>query len=174
MHIRARHLALAAILVLFAPAALAQDRARMMQRMQRFDSDGDGIVTREEFDGPERVWARLDRDGDGRVELEAPRTSDLGWVVARLDRDHDGDFDEDDLAKIREQADTDEDGAIQAEELESFILSRDRPVPRGEAPEVGAEAPTFDLVRLLDNERESLSDLLEPGKPVVLIFGSFT
>jgi len=56
------------------------------------------------------------------------------------------------------------------------LAQRGRP---DRAPEVGAEAPDFELVRLTtegepgaEAERVRLSDL--QGKPVALIFGSYT
>ena len=45
---------------------------------------------------------------------------------------------------------------------------------RGDALHVGDLAPDVDLVTLDDAEHVRLSSLLEPGRPVVLVFGSFT
>ena len=43
------------------------------------DADGDGKVSRQEFDGPPREFDRLDRDGDGFLsEEEAPRNAPPG------------------------------------------------------------------------------------------------
>jgi len=46
--------------------------------------------------------------------------------------------------------------------------------PRGEAPEKGAKAPEFELKRLDGKETVSLAALVKKGRPVVLLFGSFT
>jgi ribonuclease BN (tRNA processing enzyme) len=41
--------------------------------IRRLDRDGDGRVSREEFDGPARAFGRLDRNGDGYLDAdEAP------------------------------------------------------------------------------------------------------
>lgn len=45
---------------------------------------------------------------------------------------------------------------------------------RGDALRVGDPAPDVDLVTLDDADHVRLSSLLEPGKPAVLVFGSFT
>ena len=37
---------------------------------QDFDSDGDGVVTQEEFTGPEGHFDNLDTDGDGSINAD--------------------------------------------------------------------------------------------------------
>jgi len=49
------------------PERRGEDGSRFLRR---FDKNGDGRVTREEFDGPSRRFDRLDRDGDGVVTAE--------------------------------------------------------------------------------------------------------
>jgi len=47
--------------------------ARRPSFVKRLDRDGDGRVSRQEFDGPAEHFSRLDRDGDGFLsETEAP------------------------------------------------------------------------------------------------------
>jgi hypothetical protein len=42
--------------------------------IQRFDTDGDGSVSKEEFTGPEEMFTRFDSDGDGYInEGEVPQ-----------------------------------------------------------------------------------------------------
>jgi hypothetical protein len=42
--------------------------------IERLDLDGDGLVSRSEFDGPAHVFDKLDADGDGYLsEDEAPK-----------------------------------------------------------------------------------------------------
>lgn len=43
----------------------------------RFDLDGDGKISRDEFDGDARLFQRLDRDGDGYITAE-----DFDWSPA--------------------------------------------------------------------------------------------
>jgi len=34
----------------------------------KYDADGDGIITRKEYGGPKDRWAQLDRNGDGKID----------------------------------------------------------------------------------------------------------
>ncbi|MBW8639779.1 EF-hand domain-containing protein [Hoeflea sp. WL0058] len=50
-----------------------QARPRMVRGFQRFDRDGDGQITREEFDGVSNaMFTLLDRDGSGELTRPAP------------------------------------------------------------------------------------------------------
>ena len=52
--------------------------------MDRFDSDHDGKVSRQEFTGPSQVFDRLDKDGDGFIAgAEIPSGSRPGATGAR-------------------------------------------------------------------------------------------
>jgi len=101
------------ILLLSVPAE-PQDRRRgdPWERMSRYDTNGDGEVSREEFRGPAQIFDRMDANGDGVVtkqEVEermrsrrggrrtAGRTpgaagggQGLAWIFKRLDLDSDG------------------------------------------------------------------------------------
>ncbi|MCC9658653.1 alpha/beta hydrolase fold domain-containing protein [Rhodopirellula halodulae] len=44
-------------------------RPSVMERLKRDDANQDGKVTRAEFQGPARLFSRMDRDGDGVIEL---------------------------------------------------------------------------------------------------------
>lgn len=51
----------------------------LAQNFADWDTNGDGVVSREEFQGPEKMWARLDANGDGQLsgdELGARPTGD--------------------------------------------------------------------------------------------------
>ena len=50
----------------------------------------------------------------------------------------------------------------------------DRPIPRGEAPDEGAQAPGFDVRALEATGSIKLADLVAKGRPVVIAFGSLT
>ncbi|ADZ71423.1 EF-hand domain-containing protein [Polymorphum gilvum] len=52
---------------------IAQSRDRMVRGFQRLDRDGDGKVSRAEFDRiSDRLFSRLDRDGNGELERVRP------------------------------------------------------------------------------------------------------
>jgi hypothetical protein len=70
--------------------------ARMVDRFQELDEDGDAIVTAEEFVGPfDAMVVRLDRTGDGELTREDMRRGPHHRGPAD-DGDGDGEDDEDD------------------------------------------------------------------------------
>ena len=64
-------------------------------RLRAMDADGDGKVTRAEFQGPPALFDRLDKDGDGTVTMDEARTFAAGMMPAVAERfkavDKDGD-----------------------------------------------------------------------------------
>jgi Ca2+-binding EF-hand superfamily protein len=64
--------------------------------IQRFDKDGDGKVSREEFPGPQEHFTNLDVNGDGYIDAsEAPKGPPPhgmkgGGFIAKLDKDGNG------------------------------------------------------------------------------------
>jgi len=191
------------VLALFAVAAFAvpaasQDRRRggdPWERMKRYDTDGDGKVTRAEFKGPARMFDRFDSDGDGVVTRDEvtsragrggrpggqtsgasgrTKSADIEWVTKRLDMDRNGVFDALDLDAITAAADKDGDGKVSRKELLDFLQHADRPMPRGEAPDEGAKAPRFEVRALEGSGSIKLADLVAKGRPVVVAFGSLT
>jgi Ca2+-binding EF-hand superfamily protein len=40
---------------------------RLVRRMKQWDANGDGVIEREEWKGPESVFARIDADQDGKI-----------------------------------------------------------------------------------------------------------
>jgi hypothetical protein len=175
------------VLVCSAPA-VSQDRrgGSRWERMARWDTNADGKISRDEFRGRAEMFDRMDRDGDGFVtEKEAGSGGGMGrggqgqrqrnddWIFKLLDRDADGVFTNADIDALRRMADTDGDGKLSEAEFDEFLKKRSTP-PRGTAPAEGATAPVFSLARL-DAEGELTLDALRAGgKPVVLVFGSFT
>jgi Ca2+-binding EF-hand superfamily protein len=74
------HLINAAVILLFLAAipaaALAQDNETTDQTsrfIDRFDADGDGQLSLEEFPGPDERFSQLDTDGDGFLSREELR-----------------------------------------------------------------------------------------------------
>ena len=52
------------------PFPVAAQRPEPWLRISRYDADGDGMVTAQEFRGPAWVMRRFDRDGDGALTRE--------------------------------------------------------------------------------------------------------
>lgn len=60
----------------------ANPQQRWNAMLERFDTDGDGAISAEEFEGPEQVLKALDQDEDGKItQEEALRMAD------RVERD---------------------------------------------------------------------------------------
>lgn len=107
---------------------LEQYRAAWMERslqprvraFQRLDRDGDGNVTREEFDlASERMFTRLDRDGNGELTRPAPDQSagqkkDRGKGAMRGSRRGGGR-----VMELMERFDLDKDGKITRAEFDA-------------------------------------------------------
>jgi Ca2+-binding EF-hand superfamily protein len=86
--------------------------------LARFDADGDGSLSLTEFEGlfaelarPRMVdgFQRLDDDGDGKVTA-AEMAQPFDRMARRMDRDDDGDIDEDDFARRRDDRPNDRRG----------------------------------------------------------------
>ncbi|HEX7379619.1 MAG TPA: hypothetical protein VF278_21020 [Pirellulales bacterium] len=169
----------------------------------RFDSNGDGTVSPEEFPAVAAdLLARLDRDEDGKVNKD-----DFDWsssspfmkqaaqtrrLFGAIDRDHNGRLTKDEWKSFFDRAALDA-NSITPADLQAALFpprpvsSDDDPTPldllRGfasgelgsisQGPRVGQLAPDFELP---DHKRERTLRLSQyrDKKPVVLIFGSFT
>jgi Ca2+-binding EF-hand superfamily protein len=106
-----------------------KDHARPSWMMKQLDLDGDGVISRDEFDvAIARRFARLDTDADGTLSFEqmharrAPRSEDRARLrFDRIDTDGDGriSIQEFTVAADRRFArmDRNGDGLIQADEL---------------------------------------------------------
>jgi Ca2+-binding EF-hand superfamily protein len=94
------------------------------------DTNGDGVITRDEFlAAQERVFARLDRNGDGYVDQsdKSGRLAGRGKaqerlteLVAQLDKDGDGRLSKAEflgaMGALFDRADADHDGALSKQE----------------------------------------------------------
>jgi len=175
----------------------------------KFDSDGDGTVVADELTrqvpGLESLFARLDRDNDGRLRAPdfdysarqppSPHQTFAQMMSYILDTDSNGRVTADELQDFLERADKERAGFITSEDLltnfsqafaERSALSADSPEPeevlsmffRGEVglweagPRLGDEAPDFTLPTHDGSQSVTLSQ--SRGKPVILVFGSFT
>jgi len=170
--------------------ATAQDRRQprgdMWERLKVYDLNGDGKVTREEFGGPIRLWEMLDQNRDGVIRKDEVdkvaaaqgnrrrRAPNYDWIFKKLDRDDDDLVDLADLKAVLEKADTDGDGKLSKAEWKAFLAENSKHMSSGKPPEVGQAAPDFKLHPLQGDGPVTLETLLAKGKPVVLLFGSFT
>lgn len=99
--------------------------------IQRFDQDGDDLVSQDEFPGPLEHFNRLDNDGDGYIDAEeAPHRPPHGnrggkGMLADFDADDDGQLT---LAEFPgpeehfEELDMDGDGFLDSQELSAGRL----------------------------------------------------
>jgi Ca2+-binding EF-hand superfamily protein len=172
----------------------------------RFDANKDGVIDKEELSGEsigfDRLFARLDRDNDGKLKstdfdyANQPPTPPVmmsRFLPRLLDTDTNGRITPEELQAFLKRADKDQTGFLTAEDLygefsRAFNAQEgdDMPSPdellamffRGElgifesGPKLGDVAPDFALPTHDGNQTVTLSSLR--GKPVILIFGSFT
>jgi hypothetical protein len=183
----------------------AQGRYGWKWLAARYDKNGDGKITEEEFGGPPELFERLDRDRDGKITAadfdwteRAPYMQQMrtaGGVLRALGSDNGGKMTPEDWDKTFRRLSKGK-GFVTPEDLRELMYppppEPSKGAPPGnpmalvllkglidgdlgspfEGPKVGQPAPSFRL-KTHDGTREvALSDLR--GKPVVLVFGSFT
>lgn len=169
----------------------------------RFDSNGDGAVSADEFPpGASDLLSRLDRDEDGKVDKDdfdwssnspyVKQSSQARRLFGSIDRDGNGHVTKDEWLRFFDRAALGA-NSITPADLQAALFppepasSDDDPTPldflRGfasgelgsisEGPRVGQLAPDFELADHKRDRRLRLSQYRDK-KPVVLIFGSFT
>lgn len=152
-------------------------RGGLRERLRRMDADRDGIVTREEFTGPQRFFDRLDADGGGTITAdEVERLAGRGAAAGRrpglepgaVDADKDNRVSKPELDAWFEKADENGDGFVDGPEWAAAVSGRALSDP---APLVGAPAPKVSAARM---GRKETVDLGAVERITVLIFGSHT
>lgn len=182
--------------------AVSQTRFRWDYVAARYDGNNDAMITPEEFGGTPDEFARVDRDGDGKLTEDdfnwgtnslSPTQSTMLFYMA--DEDADGRITPEEFAHVFNALDTDATGFLSLDDLRDGLTiptgsggppRPDRPsrstlilgLQRQEigslqpGPGIGDPAPVFTLTDL-DGQTTNLADSI--GKrPVVLIFGNFT
>ncbi|MHC4549058.1 MAG: EF-hand domain-containing protein [Planctomycetota bacterium] len=150
----------------------AQGQTDRWTRMLRRDRDRDGKISKEEFPGPERLFDRLDTNGDGFVtEPEANAMRGRGGsmrLAQRFDADDDGQVTRKEWDAFFDRADDNGDGILDREEVMAALSGRRY---RDTAPQVGDEAPAVKARRA---QGDGEVDLSRVRRPTVLVFGSWT
>ena len=139
------------------------------------DTDENGEVTRAEWGA---FCAEFDEDGNGRTdraeveEVMGDWTDDWRLFLLSFDQDGDGDFDDVDLGLTFRDQDYDGNGVLTGKEMEGWARTAER--SETDPPGPGEAAPGFELPFAVEPE---LSFRLSPdgnGRPVALVFGSYT
>ena len=165
---------------------LAQDARTPWERINQFDHNNDGKVSRDEFTGRPALFDRLDQNHDGfvtRAEAEAMRRQGAGFgkegpgletrtagpmLFPRLDRDGNKKISRSEWSDFFKQADLNGDDFVDMDEWQA--LTRQQPF-RDNAPAVGTPAPSVKLKSLRTGQ---IIDVSAVRRPTVLVFGSYT
>jgi thiol-disulfide isomerase/thioredoxin len=167
---------------------------------KKFDRDGDGRVSREEYPGGDDDFARLDRDHDKSLSAadfdfsKAYSASPGSMLFSKLDRDGSGKVTKEEIEAFFKAADSDDAGFLSRLDLEQALPMPSTSMGPGDRPsktqlirglfrqEIGSlqsgpkldeSAPDFTLKTNDGKSELTLSKLIGP-KPIVLIFGNFT
>jgi Ca2+-binding EF-hand superfamily protein len=117
---------------------------RWKMLLERWDADGDGQLSREEFQGPDQVFDVLDADGDGVITQEehaqaqqrrGQRPDPATSLIQMMDEDGDGRVSQVEWMAFFAGADADGDGFMTLDELTGQMKKMARPEgPAGGAP----------------------------------------
>ncbi len=184
------------------PLAKSQNRFNWGYVVTTFDTNSDQEISRNEFNGTDDDFARLDRNGDKRLLAkdfdwsEHSLTATPGFIMFFMaDRDANGKVTRDEFAALFDQLAGDKSDYLAIDDLRTQFIppppgARERRADRPTrstliaglqkqeigsmqpGPKLGDTAPDFTLVNL---RGESVTLSNEVGeKPIVLIFGNFT
>ncbi|MEA3404076.1 MAG: EF-hand domain-containing protein [Armatimonadota bacterium] len=104
----------------------ADARARWQVMLQRFDADGDGQLSQEEWPGRPEVFQRMDPDGDGVIteqDVEAlrgarqQRANPALTLIRMMDENGDGQVSADEWQKYFDTTDVNDDNMVSMAEL---------------------------------------------------------
>lgn len=122
----------------------AEPAERWKMLLERWDADGDGQLSREEFQGPDQVFDVLDADGDGVITQEehaqaqqrrGQRPNPATSLIQMMDEHGDGRVSQVEWMAFFAGADADGDGFMTLDELLGQMKKMARPEgPAGGAP----------------------------------------
>ena len=114
--------------------AVVQSRYGWAATRKRFDRDGDGRISRDEFGGSDADFTRLDRDHDGALSepdfdfsAHALSPSPGAMLFYRVDRDGDGKLTRDELERFFRAVDTGGEGFLSLADLQEAFSPLARP-----------------------------------------------